>query len=76
MNSPERRAKLLALLEEAVASGARLARACDVVGITVRTVQRWRRDGLQAQNVQRPQTRRSGKVTRVAKCAKLASVDL
>jgi putative transposase len=32
----------LALLDEAVASGARLEKACEVLGITVRTVARWR----------------------------------
>lgn len=34
---------ILALLDEAVASGARLSRACAVVGISRRTVERWRR---------------------------------
>lgn len=34
---------ILKLLHEAVAGGARLWRACEVVGLTVRTVQRWRR---------------------------------
>lgn len=33
-------------LAEAVASGARERRACDLVGISVRTLQRWRREGL------------------------------
>lgn len=33
---------ILALLDEAVASGARLERACDEIGLTVRSVQRWR----------------------------------
>lgn len=32
----------LALLEEAVAAGARLARACEMLGLSMRTVQRWR----------------------------------
>jgi putative transposase len=33
---------ILALLDEAVASGARYERACEVVGLTARTLQRWR----------------------------------
>lgn len=33
---------MLELIDEAVAAGARLEAACEVVGITVRTVQRWR----------------------------------
>ncbi len=36
---------ILELLEEAVASGARLDRACDTLGLTVRTLQRWRKRG-------------------------------
>ena len=33
---------IVALIEEAVGSGARRARACHVVGLSVRTVERWR----------------------------------
>jgi len=33
---------ILALLDEAVASGARLERACEEIGLTVRSVQWWR----------------------------------
>jgi putative transposase len=32
----------LALIDEAVASGARLEKACDVIGLSERTVERWR----------------------------------
>jgi putative transposase len=35
------------LIDEAVGSGARLDRACDTLGLTVRTVQRWRKQGRQ-----------------------------
>jgi putative transposase len=35
---------MLELLDEAVASGARLTRACALVNLSVRTVQRWRAD--------------------------------
>ena len=41
---------LLPLLEEAVASGARLSRACLVVSLSIRTVQRWRRQCTQDPN--------------------------
>jgi transposase InsO family protein len=34
----------LVLIDEAVASGARLAKACDVIGLSARTVERWRND--------------------------------
>jgi putative transposase len=33
----------LSLIDEAVASGARLAKACDVIGLSARTVERWRK---------------------------------
>jgi transposase InsO family protein len=36
---------ILALLEEAVVAGARLEKACEVLGLAVRTVARWRADG-------------------------------
>lgn len=38
---------ILKLLDEAVQSGARLARACDLLGLAGRTVQRWRDQGEQ-----------------------------
>lgn len=38
---------MLALIDAAVAAGARQARAGAVLGLSVRTLQRWRRDGLQ-----------------------------
>ena len=34
----------LALIDEAVASGARLEKACEVLGLSARTIERWRRD--------------------------------
>lgn len=42
----EDRELVLELIEEAVAAGARLAPACEVIGLDVRTVQRWR-NGLE-----------------------------
>lgn len=36
---------MIALIEEACTAGARLAKACKVVGVSVRTVQRYRRHG-------------------------------
>src|SRR4051812_20719521 len=35
----------LALIDEAVTSGARLNLACDLLGLPARTVQRWRKQG-------------------------------
>ena len=40
---------MIELVEEAVASGARQAKACEVLGISERTLQRWRKEGLEDQ---------------------------
>ena len=36
---------ILGLIDEAVRAGARLAPACETIGLTVRAIQRWRRQG-------------------------------
>jgi len=36
---------ILQLVDEAVTAGARLQRACSIVGVTARTLQRWRQQG-------------------------------
>ena len=41
------RTRALELINEAVESGARLGRACDILGLTARTVQRWREQSEQ-----------------------------
>ena len=48
MSSPEERATLKALIDEAIAAGARQARACAMLGLSARTVQRWQGAGAQA----------------------------
>lgn len=45
MTSPEHRHKLVTLINEAVGKGARRKLACDIVGISRRTLQRWVEDG-------------------------------
>jgi putative transposase len=40
------RRQALALIEEACAAGCRKAKACEMLGLTMRTVQRWERQGL------------------------------
>ena len=42
MTSLAQRQTLLSLIDEAVAAGARAARACQIVGSSLRTVQRWK----------------------------------
>jgi transposase InsO family protein len=44
IGTPDRR-EAIALIEEAVAAGARKAPACELLGLSLRTVQRWTRDG-------------------------------
>ena len=43
MTSPSDRHEALGLIDEAVAAGARLDPACAMLGLSIRTVQRWRR---------------------------------
>jgi transposase InsO family protein len=45
MISTRDRRQAVELIDEAVAAGARKARACALLGLSVRTVQRWTRDG-------------------------------
>ncbi len=45
MISLAERGEIVKLIDEACAAGARRARACAVVGISLRTLQRWREDG-------------------------------
>lgn len=63
MTSLAQRQSLVSLVNEAVAAGARQARACDVVGLSPRTLQRWKTDLHQedrrSQRIQHPSNRLS-----------------
>jgi hypothetical protein len=41
ISTPDRR-RIITLINEAVAAGARLLKACDVLNLSMRTIQRWR----------------------------------
>ena len=41
ISTPDRR-RIITLINEAVAAGARLLKACDVLKLSMRTIQRWR----------------------------------
>jgi len=45
MTSPAARIDILAMIADAVAAGARLARACEIIGLSLRTLQRWKLAG-------------------------------
>jgi putative transposase len=47
MNSLQQRQTLLPLIEEACTAGARLHKACGQLGLSVRSVQRWRMPGAE-----------------------------
>ena len=53
MTSLPDRQQAVALIQEAQSSGARLVKACDLLHLSVRTYQRWTREG-QVQEDQRP----------------------
>jgi len=54
---PERQ-KIVSWITEAVQSGARKRLACDTVGLSLRTIQRWQGDDGEVQADQRPQAKR------------------
>jgi transposase InsO family protein len=43
MSSPGQRSTVIGLIEEAILAGARQARACEILGLSSRTLQRWQR---------------------------------
>ena len=55
MTRPEDRQTLVAEISEACAAGARLAPACGLAGIDLRTFQRWRAEDGQVQADRRPE---------------------
>lgn len=61
MTSLTQRQSLVSLINEAVTAGARQAQACDVVGLSPRTLQRWKTDLEQgdqrSQRIQHPRNR-------------------
>lgn len=63
MTSLAQRQTLLSLIDEAVAAGARAARACQIVGLSLRTVQRWKltphRGDQRPERIQQPANRYS-----------------
>jgi transposase InsO family protein len=64
---------MLPLIQEAVCSGARLEQACGLLGLTARTVQRWRTQA--ADGRQGPRQAPSNKLTAAERVALLAVVN-
>lgn len=56
---------ILGLIDEAVRSGARLEPACRIVGLTARTVQRWRKDDVGEDRRKGPQKPPANKLSQV-----------
>jgi len=66
---------ILALIEEAVAAGTRPARACRALGLSMRTVQRWRRSGGGEEKRRGPKTRPTNALSEEERRAVLAVVN-
>ena len=66
MTSPPDRLEALGLIDEAVAAGARLAPACAMLGLSIRTVQRWRRTPADARPLSFRPCRPTGSARRSA----------
>lgn len=58
MISAQNRKKAISLVKKAVSSGARQFKACELLGISERTLQRWKRPDKNAEEDQRPYTKR------------------
>jgi transposase len=58
MISVQDRKNAISLLEEAVDAGARQSKACELLGISERTLQRWQKSAKNAEEDQRPYTQR------------------
>jgi transposase InsO family protein len=54
---------ILALLDEAVTAGARLTRACHFLGLSARTIQRWRQQGVGEDRRQGPKSDPANKLS-------------
>ena len=65
ISTPDRR-RIITLINEAVAAGARLLRACDVLNLSIRTIQRWRRKDGSVREDARPGAKRRTPKTRMS----------
>ena len=77
MTSLVQRKQVVRLVDEAVVSGARRSRACEVIGLSVRTLQRWRPVGQsQVVSDERPTAVRSAPAHRLtrAECEHIVTV--
>lgn len=66
---------ILDLIDEAVASGARLARACNLLGLCARTIQRWRQQGIGEDRRQGPKSEPANKLSAEERHEVLARVN-
>ena len=57
MTSLEERERLVNHINDAIANGARKVQACETLGLTIRTLQRWS-DGTRVKSDKRPEATR------------------
>ena len=73
MTRHEERQQVIVLLNESVAAGARQAKACEVLGLSKRTLQRWRTsDSVRCDQRSLRQYQPSHKLTAIERAAVLA----
>ena len=77
MTTHEEREQVIVLLNESVTAGARRAKACEVLGLSERTLQRWQTDGTVCCD-QRPlrEYQPPHKLTEIERAAVLAAACL
>ena len=65
ISTPDRR-RTITMINEAIEAGARLRKACDVLNLSIRTIQRWRRKDGSVREDARPGAKRRTPKTRMS----------
>ncbi len=74
ISTPDRR-RIITLLNEAVEAGARLIKACDVLNLSMRTIQRWRRTDGSVREDARPTAKRPAPETKLSEFERKRILD-
>ena len=74
ISTPDRR-RIITLINEAVEAGARLIKACDVLNLSIRTIQRWRRRDGSVREDARPTAKRPAPETKLSELERMRILD-
>jgi putative transposase len=74
ISTPDRR-RIITLINEAVEAGARLIKACDVLNLSIKTIQRWRRTDGSVREDARPIAKRPAPETKLSEFERMRILD-